>query len=178
VPPGRAGELLIRPRIPSTVLDGYFANDEATAKAFSGLWFHSGDLARRDSSDNIYFIGRLTESIRRRGENISAFEVEEGLLAHPDVLECAAIGVPSELTEEEIKVFIVARPGSDLDASDVWDHCTRTMARFQVPRYVAFIDSLPKTPTGKISKTPLDKGVDGPDCWDREQADVSPAAIS
>jgi crotonobetaine/carnitine-CoA ligase len=176
VPAGQRGELLIRPRIASTTLDGYFANPEATLEAFDGLWFHSGDMARRDTDDNIYFIGRLTESIRRRGENISAFEVEEGILTHPDVLECAAIGVPSDLTEEEIKVFVVARPGTALDAQTVWDHASRNLARFQVPRYVQLVDSLPKTPTGKVSKTTLSRGVGSDECADRERADATTTA--
>lgn len=153
VPDGEVGELLIRPRIAGTVLDAYFANPEATAGAFRGLWFHSGDLARRDGDGNVFFVGRGKDSIRRRGENISALEVEEGIEAHPDVLECAAVGVPSELTEEEVKVFVVPRPGSGVDAASIWKHSEATMARFQVPRYVAFVDALPKTPTGKVSKS-------------------------
>jgi len=152
VPDGEVGELLIRPRIAGTVLDAYFANAEATAAAFRGLWFHSGDLARRDADGNVFFVGRGKDSIRRRGENISALEVEEGVEAHPDVVECAAVGVPSELTEEEVKVFVVPRAGSGVDAASIWRHCEATMARFQVPRYIAFVDALPKTPTGKVSK--------------------------
>ncbi|WP_113700317.1 AMP-binding protein [Nonomuraea lactucae] len=169
VPPGVVGELLVRPRIPGTILDGYFGDAEATAKAFSHLWFHSGDLVKADEADNIFFVGRGKDAIRRRGENISALEVEEGVEAHPDVLECAAVGVPSDLTEEEVKVFVVKRPGSPLDAESIWTHCAATMARFQVPRYISFVDSLPKTPTGKVSKLRLMEMMADAPTWDREQ---------
>jgi crotonobetaine/carnitine-CoA ligase len=152
VPPGTAGELVVRPSRASTILDGYFGMPEATAEAFRNLWFHSGDIGRIDAEGNIFFVGRRKDAIRRRGENISAFEVEEGILLHPDVLECAAVGVPSELTEEDVKVVLVARPGSALTREAVLAHAERTLARFQVPRYVEFAETLPKTPTGKIAK--------------------------
>ena len=167
VAPGTPGELVIRPARASTILDGYFGMPEATAEAFRNLWFHSGDTARIDDDGNVFFIGRRKDAIRRRGENISAFEVEEGILLHPDVLECAAVGVPSELTEEEVKVVVVARPGSELTPEAVLAHAERTLARFQVPRFIEFADALPKTPTGKIAKHLLEPG---PTVWDRELA--------
>lgn len=152
LPPGEPGEIVVRPREPSTMLDEYFGDPEATVAAFRNLWFHSGDIGSMDADGNLYFIGRANDAIRRRGENISAFEVEEALLSHPDIIECAAIGVPSELTEEDVKVCIVRRPGSDLQPEDVIAHAQRELARFQVPRYVELVDSLPKTPTGKVAK--------------------------
>ncbi len=170
LPPGTAGEVVIRPLQPSLILDGYFGNPEATLEAFRGLWFHSGDHARMDADGNLYFIGRIKEAIRRRGENISAFEVEEGLLLHPDVIECAAIGVPSELTEEDVKVCIVKRAGSALDHAGVIAHAHTALARFQVPRYVEFVDALPKTPTGKLAKYQLAQTARNKATWDREAA--------
>jgi crotonobetaine/carnitine-CoA ligase len=152
VPPDTPGELVVRPARASTILDGYFGMPDATAEVFRNLWFHSGDIGRIDEDGNVFFIGRRKDAIRRRGENISAFEVEEGILQHPDVLECAAIGVPSELTEEDVKVVLVPRPGSGLTAEAVVAHAEATLARFQVPRFVEFTDALPKTPTGKIAK--------------------------
>ncbi len=152
VAPGVPGELVVRPWRASTILDGYFGMPEATAEAFRNLWFHSGDTARIDADGNVFFVGRRKDAIRRRGENISAFEVEEGILLHPDVLECAAVGVPSELTEEDVKVVVVPRPGSALTPEAVLAHAERTLARFQVPRFIEFADTLPKTPTGKIAK--------------------------
>jgi crotonobetaine/carnitine-CoA ligase len=166
VPVGESGELVVRPRVPFTTFTGYFNDSAATVQAFRNLWFHSGDLLRCDADGNYYFIGRRSDSIRRRGENISAFEVEEGLLAHDAIVECAAIGVPSELTEEDVKVFIVLRPGFGIDARELAQFCRATMARFQVPRYVDVLEALPKTPTGKISKVPLrEMAVIGPQTW-------------
>ena len=167
VAPGMPGELVVRPAHASTILDGYFGMPEATAEAFRNLWFHSGDTARIDEDGNVFFIGRRKDAIRRRGENISAFEVEEGILLHPDVLECAAVGVPSELTEEEVKVVLVARPGSELTPEAVLAHAERTLARFQVPRFIEFAEALPKTPTGKIAKHLLEAGET---VWDRDLA--------
>lgn len=170
VPAGEAGELVVRPKVPYTTFNGYFRNAEATAEAFRNLWFHSGDLLRVDEDGNYFFVGRKTDSIRRRGENISAYEVEEALMAHPAVLECAAVGVPSELTEEDVKVFVVVKPGHTLDADDVVRFCASTMARFQVPRYLQVVESLPKTPTGKISKVSLrDLPLIGQVTWDLER---------
>ncbi len=170
LPPNTSGELVIRPKEPSIILDGYFGMPEATTEAFRNLWFHSGDSARVDEAGNFYFLGRTNEAIRRRGENISAFEVEEGLLLHPDVIECAAIGVPSELSEEEVKVCVVKRPGSSLTHLELVEHCRRVLARFQVPRYIEFVDALPKTPTGKLEKYRLREAPYTPDTWDRETA--------
>ncbi|MFI7067685.1 AMP-binding protein [Kribbella sp. NPDC050124] len=149
---GTVGELVIRPRRAGTMFDGYFADPEATTTAWRNLWFHSGDLVRRDEDGNYFFVGRKKDVIRRRGENISAFEVEEALLRHAEIRECAAIGVPSELTEEDVKVLIVTTAGSELTAPEVWDFACGSLGRFQRPRYVELVDSLPKTPTGKIDK--------------------------
>ena len=168
LPPNTPGELVVRPKRPSIILDGYFGMPEATAQAFRNLWFHSGDTARIDDDGNVFFIGRTKEAIRRRGENISAFEVEEGVLLHPDILECAALGVPSELSEEDVKVCVVRRPGSAVTHEDLIEHCRRVLARFQVPRYVEFVDELPKTPTGKLEKYRLRETPFTPETWDRE----------
>jgi crotonobetaine/carnitine-CoA ligase len=169
LPAGEVGELVLRPKVPFSTFTRYFGDGDATAEAFRNLWFHTGDYLRGDIEGNYYFVGRKTDSIRRRGENISAHEVEEGLLAHPTIAECAAVGVPSELTEEEVKVFVVVRSGHVLDVDEVLAFCRSTMARFQVPRYVEVVESLPKTPTGKVSKVPLrDLPAVGPTTWDLE----------
>ncbi len=112
VPVGEVGEIVVRPREQHTILTEYVADPEATAEAFRGGWFRTGDLARADDAGYIYFVGRTRDIIRRRGENISPFELEQVLLDHPDVLEVAAYGVPSELTEEDVMVTLVVRPGS------------------------------------------------------------------
>lgn len=156
VPAGVVGELLIRPRIPYSTYSGYFENDEATVAATRNFWFHSGDLAKVDEHGNYFFIGRKKESIRRRGENISAFEVEEGLREHAAVLDCAAFGVESDLTEEEVMVAVVLKSDADgITEHDLWEFCRLTMPRFQVPRFIEFVADLPKTPTGKTEKFKL-----------------------
>jgi len=113
-------------------------------------WFHTGDLCRLDDAGNLFFVGRRKHVIRRRGENISAFEVEEALLLHPNVMECAAFGVPSELSEEDVKVSVVKRPGTGLTEDEVYEFAVKTMPKFHVPRFIEFVSSLPRTPTGKL----------------------------
>jgi crotonobetaine/carnitine-CoA ligase len=169
LPPGDTGEIVVRPQRPSTILDGYDGMPEETLRAFRNLWFHTGDLGRMDEAGNLFFVGRRKDAIRRRGENISAFEVEEGLLLHPDVLECAVIGVPSALTEEEVKACVVRRPASELSEAELIAYASERLARFQVPRYVEFVDRLPKTPTGKVAKQLLREQPLGSGTWDRER---------
>ena len=156
VPAGVVGELLIRPTVPFTVFSGYHKNPEATSTTQRNMWFHSGDLAKIDGAGNVFFIGRKKEAIRRRGENISSFEVEESVREHPAVLDCAAFGVKSDLTEEEVMVAIVLQPNATATTEEsVWEFCRERMARFAVPRYIEFVDQLPKTPTGKVEKFKL-----------------------
>jgi crotonobetaine/carnitine-CoA ligase len=160
VPVGATGEIVVRPNEPSLVSDGYLGMPEETVRVTRNLWFHTGDLARRDADGSIYFIGRGKDAIRRRGENISAFEVEEVIEAHPDVLEVAAFGVPSEFTEEEVMVSVVPRPGRTVEPADLIAFCTGRMARHMVPRYVDVVEALPKTPTEKVEKYRLkERGV-------------------
>jgi crotonobetaine/carnitine-CoA ligase len=162
------GELAVRPREPGLVCDGYYGMPEATAAAWRDGWFHTGDLATRDADGNYFFAGRRKEAIRRRGENISAFEVEEVVLDHPDVLDAAAYGVPSELSEEEVMVAVVPRPGRTVDPPALIAHCEALMARYMVPRYVDVLDALPRTPTEKVEKYRLvERGVTAT-TWDRE----------
>jgi crotonobetaine/carnitine-CoA ligase len=160
------GEFVIRAKQPNTMFQGYFKNDEATARAWAGGWFHSGDRGRRSHDGYFTFIDRLKDSIRRRGENISSFEVERIVSSHPAVLECAAVGVPSELGEEEVMVVVVPRQGAALDPVELSAFCTERLAAFQLPRYIRTIDELPKTPTEKIQKFVLrEQGIEA--AWDR-----------
>ena len=120
-------------------------------------------------TNTLYFVGRKKEVIRRRGENISAFEIEEVVSAHPAVMECAAIGIPSELTDEDVKLCVVLRQDMPLKPQDLIQFCTGKMAQFMIPRYVEFVDELPKTPTQKVEKYRLKElGVTG-STWDRER---------
>lgn len=167
VPAGEVGEIVVRPNEPSLMSDGYYGLPDATLASRHDLWFHTGDLARRDDDGYFYFVGRRTDSIRRRGENISAFEVEEVVKLHPAVLDAAAYGVPSDLTEDEVMVAVVPRPGHVVDPLTLTEFCVGRMGGHMVPRYVDIVESLPRTPTEKVQKALLrDRGVTRT-TWDR-----------
>jgi crotonobetaine/carnitine-CoA ligase len=171
LPPGKPGELVLRPRQPAVITAGYYGRFEATAHAFRNMWFHTGDRVWQDPEGYFYFVDRMADAIRRRGENISAFDIESEVNLHPAVLECAAIGVPSELEEEEVKLAVVLRPGATLDPEDLAAHCAGKLPSFMVPRYLEFVPALPRTPTDKIAKHELRaagrRGLTG-GTWDRE----------
>jgi carnitine-CoA ligase len=165
---GEVGEIVVRPNEPSIMSDGYLGLPEATLASRRNLWFHTGDLARHDADGFHYFVGRRTDSIRRRGENISAFEVEEVLKLHPSVLDAAAYGVPSELTEDDVMVAVVVRRGATFDPRDLTAFCAERLARHLVPRYVDVVEELPRTPTEKVRKDVLrERGVTAT-TWDRD----------
>lgn len=153
------GELVLRG--PAHML-GYFHDPERTAEALRDGWLYTGDMARRDSDGQYYFVDRKKDIVRRRGENVSSLEVENVIDDHPAVMESAVIGVPSELTDEELLVFIVARDGAELDFAGIGDWAAERLARFKVPRYYRQIDALPKTSTQKIAKHLLRASVGGP----------------
>ena len=165
---GEVGELVVRPNEPSLISDGYYGQPEATLASRRNLWFHTGDLVRRDAEGYVYFVGRTTDSIRRRGENISAFEVEEVVKLHPLVLDAAAYGVPSELSEDDVMVAVVVRPGEVLAPADLVAFCAERMARHMLPRYVDLVAELPRTPTEKVEKAVLRSRGITPSAWDRE----------
>lgn len=168
LPDGVPGELLVRPKKPWSMMTEYYRMPEKTVEAWQGLWFHTGDTLRRDGEGFYHFVDRKKDAIRRRGENISSYEVERLVTAHPAVLEAAATPVKSELGEDDVMIVVVLRPGETLTPEDLIAHCERNMARFMVPRYVRFVARLPKTPTEKVQKFVLrDQGVTA-DTWDRE----------
>jgi len=152
VPDGETGELLARTPI---LMKGYYRDPEQTAAAFRDGWFMTGDLVRRDRDGFYYFVARKKDIIRRRGENIAGAELDRVVGLHPGVAEAAAIAVPAELGEDEILVAVVAKPGATLTASDIAQWCAQRLAPAKVPRYVAFVNSLPHTPTHRVAKFPL-----------------------
>jgi crotonobetaine/carnitine-CoA ligase len=162
-------EILVRCDESGLMTLGYQGMPEATAEAFRDGWFHTGDLGRLDADGWLYFLGRKKDAIRRRGENISAFEIEEVIEAHPAVLQAAAFGVPSELMEEEVKVCVVLKPGGRLAPAELLDWCRDRMARHMLPRYLEFLDSLPLTPTAKVEKYRLREAGITPGTWDAQQ---------
>jgi crotonobetaine/carnitine-CoA ligase len=149
LPPGEVGELLFRGL---GMMEGYYDDPDATAAFFRNGWVHTGDLVRMDAAGAIFYVGRLKEIIRRAGENIAPAEIEEAVCAHPDVLECAVVPVPDPDVEEEVKAFVVLRPGAELTAEQLVAFLAGRLARFKVPRYVEFRDNLPRTPSEKIAK--------------------------
>jgi crotonobetaine/carnitine-CoA ligase len=167
---GVVGEIAVRAMEPWTLMAGYWNRPEATISAWRNLWLHSGDAGRSDEAGNIYFVDRLKDAIRRRGENISSMEVEDVIRQHPSVQECAVFPVPAEHGEEEVMAAIVVKPGLVLDPTELIGFLTPRMAYFMLPRYVDLLDDLPKTPTGKIQKYALRQRGAAATTWDRETA--------
>lgn len=170
LPDGAPGELLLRSRIAGAFSPGYWRMPEATAAANRGGWFHTGDRVVRDPDGYVRFLDRIKDVIRRRGENISAWEVEEALLSHPSVVAAAAVPVPSSLGEDEVMVFVVLRDDETPNPSALLDHCEGRLAYFAVPRYVEFVDSLPLTENGKVRRFALRERGLSETTWDREVA--------
>ncbi|MCR1783673.1 AMP-binding protein [Nocardioides carbamazepini] len=149
------GELWVRSAVPNAFMSEYFRDPGRTAEALDQGWFHTGDICRRRPDGYYVFVDRLKDTIRRRGENISSFLVEKALLEHPDILEVAAIGVPSELSEEDVLVVVVARAGSGLDEAAVHAFSSEVLGDYMRPRYVELRDDLPRTETGRVHKFSL-----------------------
>ena len=168
LPPEAPGEICIRPREPYAIFDGYWHRPEESLRAFRNLWFHSGDLGRMTALGELVYMDRVKDSMRRRGENISSFEVERSVNAHPAVLETAAYPMPSEVTEDEVMVAVVLKPGFALDPAELFGFCAETMPRFAVPRYLRFVEELPKTPTARVRKHELREQGITVDTADRE----------
>jgi crotonobetaine/carnitine-CoA ligase len=172
LPVGAVGELLVRTDCPWATSHGYASNPAATAAAWRNGWFHTGDGFRQDAEGNFYFVDRLKDAIRRRGENISSFEVESEVLAYPPIREAAAIAVKSEIAEDEVCAVVAIREGETFDPAGLIDFLRPRMAHFMVPRYVRVVDALPRTPTAKIEKVKLRAEGLTPETWDREKAGI------
>jgi crotonobetaine/carnitine-CoA ligase len=172
LPPHTVGEIVVRQREPWCFMAGYNAMPDKTVEAWRNFWFHTGDAGMYDEEGYFYFVDRIKDCIRRRGENISSYEVEQVLNNHEAVVESAAVAVKSDIPggEDEVKACVVLRPGMHVEPAALLDYCQERMPYFAVPRYVEFVDTLPKTPTEKIQKHKLrDAGVTAT-TWDREAA--------
>ncbi|TQS42927.1 AMP-binding protein [Cryptosporangium phraense] len=167
-----AGELHVRPVDPLLVMRGYHNLPEKTAETLVDGWVHTGDAFRVDDEGRYYFSDRMKDALRRRGENISSFEVERIVNEHPDVYESAVVAVPSALTEDEIKAVVVPREGRTIDPAELTRFLIDRLPYFMVPRYVEFAAELPKTPTQKVSKHLLRETGSGGAVWDREAAGI------
>ena len=169
---GEVGQLILRSEAPWAMNHGYNNNPQATADAWRNGWFHTGDAFIRDADGDYRFVDRLKDAIRRRGENISSYEIEVELLSHPGIREAAAISVPSEFSEDEVLVVLAPATGASLDPQEIIQHLLPRMAHHMVPRFIRIIDELPKTPTAKVEKHILrSEGVTA-DTWDRERAGI------
>jgi len=166
VAPGEAGELLVRAAEPWVTMAGYVNMPEATAKAWRNLWFHTGDLMRLAEDGQLIFCDRTNDAIRRKGENISSFEIEREADRHPAVLESAAIKAPSDHVDDEVKLCVTPREGMALAFDDLLAHLRSRLPAFMVPRYVEVMDALPKTPTQKVLKAELRKNSLNASTWD------------
>jgi crotonobetaine/carnitine-CoA ligase len=175
VPPGTAGELVLRADAPFAFATGYFGMPEATVAAWRNLWFHTGDRVVREADGAFRFVDRIKDAIRRRGENVSSYEVEQVLLSHPDVSAAAVYPVRSELAEDEVMAALVPRPGRALDPVGLARFCAARLPRFAVPRYIDVVADLPRTENGKVQKYKLrERGVTAA-TWDRERQRGTPA---
>jgi carnitine-CoA ligase len=170
LPVGEVGEICVRPSEPGIIMAGYYKMPEATVRDTRNLWLHTGDRGRVDEDGYLYFVDRKKEAIRRRGENISAYEVEMLVAKHPCVMEVAAVPVTSELSEDEVMIYVVCRDGQKVSEEELVRFANRNMAHFMVPRFVHFIDALPKTASEKIEKYKLKTWAEQnrASLWDRE----------
>jgi crotonobetaine/carnitine-CoA ligase len=171
LPVGTAGEAIFRAARPFMMSSGYYANPEATAAAWRHGWFHTGDLMKADAEGNIYFVDRTKDALRRRGENISAYEVEIAVAAFPGVAEVACVPVPSDLgVDDDVKVWIVPAAGVAFDLAKLLKFCVASMPHYMVPRYFELVGDLPKTPSAKVQKYLLRERGNTAATWDIQAA--------
>jgi carnitine-CoA ligase len=172
VPDDTPGELLLRADEPFAMASGYFGMADKTVEAWRNLWLHTGDRVVRDHEGYYRFIDRTKDSIRRRGENISSFDVEKVLMSHPSVEIAAVFPVPSDLAEDEVMTAVVVKSGAALDGAELIRFCEGRLSYFAIPRYVAFVNELPRTESGKVQKFKLRERGRSAETWDREAAGI------
>ena len=172
VAPGEIGELIIRSDASWALNSGYFKDPEATAHAWRNGWFHTGDAFRSDLDGNFFFVDRIKDAIRRRGENISSFEVEAEILSHPAIRECAVVAVPNELAEDDVLAIVSPAPSAVVEPEELLAFLQARLAHFMIPRYVRIVAELPRTPTQKVEKYVLRQQAVTADTWDREKAGI------
>ena len=171
VPPGTPGELIVRPRHPFTMFLEYYRKPEKTVESWRNLWFHTGDLMKRDADGYYYFLDRKKDVIRRRGENLAPYDVETVLNQHPAVFETVVVGVPAEVGEEDVKAYVVLRPGDSVGAEELFRFAAERLPFFMVPRYVEFVEEIPKTANQKAQRYLLKGKLTGREA-DREKLGI------
>jgi crotonobetaine/carnitine-CoA ligase len=170
--PMELGEFVARPQTMGVGTNGYYKMPEKSLELFENMWINTGDLGRMDEDGYFYFVDRKKQALRRRGENISSFEVEAVISSHPSVLESCVVGVPSDVGEEDVKAVVVMQDGQQVSETELIEWCEPRMAYFAIPRYIAFRDSLPKTPSERVEKYKLKVEGVTEDCWDREDSGI------
>jgi crotonobetaine/carnitine-CoA ligase len=170
VPDGQVGELVVRSSRPWALCSGYYNNEKATLEAMRNGWFHTGDAFRKDDSGRFFFVDRMKDVIRRRGENISSFELEAEICAHPKVREAMALAVPSAVTEDDVLAVVTPLEGETLDPAELTEFLALRLPHFMVPRYIRISEALPKTASGKLQKHVLRSEGITANTWDREAA--------
>jgi crotonobetaine/carnitine-CoA ligase len=170
VPPGTVGEIVARGKVPWALSLGYINMPEKTIELTENHYYHTGDAGYMDEDGYLFFKDRIKDYIRRRGENISSAEIESVVNSHPSVEASAAVGVKSELSEDEVKIVVILKKGNTLSPEELLGFCVERMPYFAVPRYVEYVESLPKTANEKIQKNVLREAGITPSTWDREKA--------
>ena len=173
LPPGADGEIVVRPKRPHVMFEGYWGRPEATVGASRNWWFHTGDIGRIDDDGFLYFVDRKADYLRRRGENISSFEVESVLMSHGALVDVAVHAVPSEMTEDDLKITATVKEGATVTEEELFRWCIDQLPYFALPRYIEFRAELPRSPVGRVLKRTLrDEGVTAT-TWDAEVAGVT-----
>jgi crotonobetaine/carnitine-CoA ligase len=170
---GERGEIVVRTSLPGALTRGYYNNPEATAKALRDGALHTGDIGSFDADGNMTFHGRMTDNVRVKGENVTAFEVESVAAKHPDVEDCAMIGVKSDIGEQDIKLIVTLRAGARLDPAALSAWLSERLAPYQNPRYIEIIEAFERTPSQRIMKHRLARDTAG--CWQRPDGRTAPA---
>lgn len=168
VPLGEVGQIAVRPKRSFLLGSGYIGMADRTVDSWRNLWLHTGDRARQDEEGWFWFADRASDSMRRRGENVSSYEVENLMIKHPAVAEVAAVATVSDVAEDEIWAVVKLREGVSLTYEELLRHCAETMPYFMIPRYLEFVEDFPRTPTSKVEKYKLRTRGPGAGAWDRE----------
>lgn len=172
VPPGTEGEIVLRPKRPHTMFEGYWGRPEATVGTSRNWWYHTGDVGRVDEEGYLFFVDRKADYLRRRGENISSFEVERVLMGHGALADVAVHAVPSELTEDDLKVTATRKDGVELTEEELFRWCIDELPYFALPRYIEFRDELPRSPVGRVLKRELRAEGATSATWDAEASGI------
>lgn len=170
LPHGNVGQIVVRPTIPFSMMNGYHNATARTVECWRNLWFHTGDLGALDEQGYLSFVGRQAHWLRRRSENISAYEVESVIAAHPEVKEVVVVGVPSELGEDEVKAFVLRIDDAQLTPGAIVDWCEQRMARFKVPRFIEFVTDFPRSAAKQEIERHHLKAMTNEKAWDRERS--------